>query len=111
VSYLYLDVHGCTFERVSVQMTVSEARAALPALLDRVTDGEEVTITRHGRPVAVLVRPDRLRVRRAEEAMTAAAKIHDLLERGAQTPLGAGGLTIEQAEESVADVYRGRAER
>ena len=39
-------------------MTVSEARAALPEVLDRVADGEEITITRHGRPVAVVIRPD-----------------------------------------------------
>jgi prevent-host-death family protein len=46
-------------------ITVSEARAALPELLSRVQDGEEITITRHGRPVAVLVRPDALRSRRS----------------------------------------------
>jgi len=39
-------------------MTISEARAALPEVLDRVAEGEEVTITRHGRPVAVVMRPD-----------------------------------------------------
>ena len=39
-------------------MTVSEARAALPELLSRVEEGEEITITRHGRTVAVLVRPE-----------------------------------------------------
>ncbi len=48
-----------------VMMTVPEARAVLPDLLSRVESGEEVTITRHGRPVAVLVRPDALRSRRA----------------------------------------------
>ena len=37
-------------------MTVSEARAALPEVLNRVADGEEITITRHGHPVAVIVR-------------------------------------------------------
>lgn len=37
----------------------------MPELLDRVLAGDEVTITRHGRPVAVVVRPDALRVRRA----------------------------------------------
>ena len=41
-------------------MTVSEARAALPEVLNRVADGEEITITRHGHPVAVIVRPDAL---------------------------------------------------
>jgi antitoxin (DNA-binding transcriptional repressor) of toxin-antitoxin stability system len=39
-------------------MTISEARAALPEVLNRVAEGEEVTITRHGRPIAVVVRPD-----------------------------------------------------
>lgn len=39
-------------------MTISEARAALPDVVNRVADGEEVTITRYGRPAAVLVRPD-----------------------------------------------------
>lgn len=39
-------------------MTISEARAALPEVVSRVTEGEEVTITRHGRPAAVVVRPD-----------------------------------------------------
>jgi antitoxin (DNA-binding transcriptional repressor) of toxin-antitoxin stability system len=39
-------------------MTVSEARAALPEVLTRVAQGEAITITRFGSPVAVVVRPD-----------------------------------------------------
>lgn len=39
-------------------MTVSEARAALPEVLTRVARGEEITITRYGSAVAVVVRPD-----------------------------------------------------
>jgi antitoxin (DNA-binding transcriptional repressor) of toxin-antitoxin stability system len=39
-------------------MTVSEARAALPEVLTRVAHGEEITITRYGSPIAVVVRPD-----------------------------------------------------
>jgi antitoxin (DNA-binding transcriptional repressor) of toxin-antitoxin stability system len=39
-------------------MTISEARAALPEVVNRVTEGEEITITRHGQPAAVVVRPD-----------------------------------------------------
>jgi antitoxin (DNA-binding transcriptional repressor) of toxin-antitoxin stability system len=39
-------------------MTISEARAALPEVLTRVVQGEEITITRYGSPVAVVVRPD-----------------------------------------------------
>jgi antitoxin (DNA-binding transcriptional repressor) of toxin-antitoxin stability system len=45
---------------MTVPVTVSEARAALPRLLDRVEAGEEIEVTRHGRVVAVLVRPDTL---------------------------------------------------
>ena len=39
-------------------ITISEARAALPEVLTRVEAGEEITITRHGSPIAVVVRPD-----------------------------------------------------
>jgi len=39
-------------------MTLSEARAALPEVVSRVAQGEEITITRYGRPMAVVVRPD-----------------------------------------------------
>ena len=39
-------------------MTLSDARAALPEVVNRVAQGEEITITRYGRPMAVVVRPD-----------------------------------------------------
>jgi antitoxin (DNA-binding transcriptional repressor) of toxin-antitoxin stability system len=39
-------------------MTISEARAALPEVVNRAAEGEEITITRHGQPAAVVVRPD-----------------------------------------------------
>lgn len=35
-----------------------EAKTHLSSLLDRVAAGEEVVITKHGKPVARLVRPD-----------------------------------------------------
>lgn len=93
-------------------MTVSEARAALPSLLDRVTEGEEVTITRHGKPVAVLVRPDALRSRRADAALGSAAQVQDLLAAGRASPLPSDrGLTEARAEELVADVRASRASR
>ena len=37
-----------------------EAKTHLPALLNRVANGEQITITRHGVPVAVLVSPDQV---------------------------------------------------
>ena len=38
-----------------IEVGAFEAKNKLSALLDRVEQGEEVTITRHGRPVARLV--------------------------------------------------------
>ncbi len=45
-----------------------EAKTHLSALLDRVAGGEEVVITRHGRPVARLVRIEKFDRARADAA-------------------------------------------
>jgi prevent-host-death family protein len=91
------------------EMTATEARAGLPDLLDRVARGEEVTITRHGRPVAVVVRPDSLRARRADEAFGAAARIRDALDAGRGQRLTASpGLSGTRADDLVAEVRAGR---
>jgi antitoxin (DNA-binding transcriptional repressor) of toxin-antitoxin stability system len=93
-------------------MTVSEARAALPEVLDRVADGEEVTITRHGRPVAVVVRPDVLRSRRARGALEDGERVHELLAEAATAEVPAGpGLTSERAEELIAGIRADRDAR
>jgi prevent-host-death family protein len=95
-----------------VTLTVSEARAGLPDLLNRVEDGEEITITRHGRVVAVLVRPDMLRARRAERALADAEQIHQLLAAARTTPLtGSGGVSADRAEDLIAEVRAGRRAR
>jgi antitoxin (DNA-binding transcriptional repressor) of toxin-antitoxin stability system len=110
-------------------LTVSQARASLPELLSRVEDGEEVTITRHGRPVAVLVRPDVVRSR-ANVIIEAAGRIHELLsaaaradlpgervELGGHADLADGGdraetgLTAERAEELIREIRAGRNDR
>ena len=93
-------------------MTVSEARAALPEVLDRVAEGDEVTITRHGRPVAVVVRPDVLWSRRAGTALDDAGRIHELLTAAAATALPEGaGLTAQRAEELIGEIRAGRDAR
>lgn len=90
-------------------MTVTEARAALPEVLDRVTAGEEVIITRHGRPVAVVVRPDVLRSRRAGPVAAHVSRVEDLLDSARRTPdLPVPGLTAERADELVAEIHAGR---
>lgn len=107
---LYFNVRSRTV-MVMTSMTVSEARAALPELLTRVEDGEEVTITRHGRAVAVLVRPDSLRSR-ARDALQAAGRIHELLAGAASAALPSPpGLTAERAEELIDEIRAGRDSR
>jgi antitoxin (DNA-binding transcriptional repressor) of toxin-antitoxin stability system len=93
-------------------MTISEARAALPEVLDRVAGGEEVTITRHGRPVAVVVRPDILWSRRTGGALADAERIHELLtEAGAAVLPDGPGLTAERAAELIGEIRAGRDAR
>jgi antitoxin (DNA-binding transcriptional repressor) of toxin-antitoxin stability system len=95
-------------------MTVSEARAALPEVLDRVEAGEEVTLTRHGKPVAVVLRPDRVRTRRkaAEEAITEATKLREMREAARRRPLGPGvAMSEARVEEHIAEIRAGRDAR
>ena len=86
------------------ELTVSEARARLPEILDRIDRGEEIMITRHGRPAAVLVRPDKLRVRRGESAIDRAREIGRMIEEARHQPLGPG-ITLDPAyaEEWIAE--------
>jgi antitoxin (DNA-binding transcriptional repressor) of toxin-antitoxin stability system len=85
------------------RVTATEARATLPEILDRVDDGDEVTITRHGRAIAVMIRPDALRVRRAEGAFRRADEVGALLDRAARIRLSdAPGLAAGRADELVA---------
>jgi len=92
-----------------VSMTVSEARAALPELLRRVEQGEEVVITRHGRTVAVVVRPDALRPRRAQAALASAEYVHELLASAAASAIPeSAGLTADRADELIKEIRTGR---
>ena len=94
-------------------MTISEARASLPEVLDRVADGEEITITRHGRPVAVVVRPDVMWSRcRAGGVLSESERLNDLLTAAAGDELPkSGGITTDYAEELVAALRADREGR
>ena len=91
---------------------MSEARASLPSIVERVIAGEEVTLTRHGEPVAVIVRPDLLRQRRAGAALAAATALNAALHRGGASPLtSAPTLSEQRADELAADVRAARSGR
>lgn len=97
---------------MSNTIAVSKARAALPQILQRVLAGEEVTITRHGEPVAVVVRPDTLRARRASERLSDADRVRDLIARSRQAMLHARPtLSEHQADALLADLQAARSKR
>jgi len=54
---------------VTITVGAFEAKTHLSTLLDRVAAGEEVVITRHGKPVARLVAAERIDRERAAQAV------------------------------------------
>jgi len=87
----------------------SEARARLPEVLDRVAAGEEITIARHGRSVAVLLRPDAVRARRAERTIERGREIGALLAGARERPPEPAAVSAERAEELIDAVRADRA--
>ncbi len=93
-------------------VSATEARTTLPDLLDRVTSGEEITITRHGRTVAVLVHPDALRVRKAGRALAEAEQVGALLRRARELPLAdMPSISADRADELIAELAATRSIR
>lgn len=92
-------------------ISASAARQTLPAQLDRVEAGEEVSITRHGRVVAVLVRPDVLVARRATAAWRAADRIEALLTRAKSESLASPVVTTERADALIESIDSDRDAR
>ena len=70
----------------------SEARRHLPRLLDRAAQGESLTITRHGKPVARLVPVTHDR----EHAQQAAARIRERRRHLKRAPLADLIMTIRE---------------
>jgi antitoxin (DNA-binding transcriptional repressor) of toxin-antitoxin stability system len=73
--------------------------------------GEDVAITRHGRVVAVLVRPDRLRARRPTEAWDQADQLAARLEAARGQALAPAFLSRERAGELLDAVRADRDRR
>ena len=67
-----------------------EARNSLSALLELVEKGEEITITRHGKPVARLVPPARTEEQKAKAREVVAA----IMEMRKEVKPDPDGLTI-----------------
>jgi antitoxin (DNA-binding transcriptional repressor) of toxin-antitoxin stability system len=102
-----LPVHRHTMMNMA-RLTVSEARVLLPEVLDRVERGEEITITRHGRPAAVMLRPDAVRARRAERVIEQARDVAELVSAARGRPLAEAAVSPERAQEWVEAVRANR---
>jgi prevent-host-death family protein len=77
------------------EVGVFEARNAFSSLIDRVEKGEEITITRNGKPVAKLVAAVPVRdVRRAKEALERLRRRREAMPNDAQY-----GLSIKDMVE------------
>ena len=53
--YLSICTYGCTLWDMPRQYSIAEARANLPTIVDQAEAGQEVELTRRGKPVAVVV--------------------------------------------------------
>lgn len=87
---------------------MTEARIAFAAILERVARGEQVTLTRHGAPVAVIVRPDVLRNSRTGTLYEGVDELRRLMETGRSAPLSRGSMTVEQADDLVRSIRSDR---
>lgn len=91
-------------------VSVTEARATLPDLLDRVGAGEEISLTRHGRVVAVVIHPDALATRRTDALFAQVDELRAMVS-AAPRPGVQFTLTPEQADALVAEVLADRHAR
>lgn len=108
---LYTYVQVCTIGAMST-VSVSEARAKLPELLDRVVAGDEITITRHGVPLAVVVRPDAIRIRRADRVLADAERLRELVDQARATRLSdMPAIAADRADDLVREVAAARRAR
>lgn len=93
-------------------VSVSEARALLQKIIDRVEAGDEVILTRHGRAAAVIRRPDADRRQRLDEVRAQARRLDDLIDEAGRRPLAEHGTVgADIAAELVDEVRAGRARR
>jgi len=90
-------------------LSLSEARARLPELLDRVAAGEEVHITRHGIPVAAMVGHDRWMKTKRQETLAKARELRERLESVQRRPLEEFvPITDWDVEAHIAEIREGR---
>ena len=97
---------------MSTTVSMSVARATFATLITRVVDGEEITLSRRGVPVAVMVRPPAIKNQHAHPSLVAASALHELLAAGRNSrPSTNGSISAERADEMVKDLRANRSSR
>ncbi len=93
-----------------MELSLSEARAKLPELLDRVAAGETIHITRHGKPAATLVGHDTWVKTRTHDVLLQARQIGRDLEaaRGKPWPDKFEPNPDWDVEAHIAEIREGR---
>jgi prevent-host-death family protein len=84
----------------AMEVGAFEAKTKLSSLLDRVEQGEEVTITRHGKPVARLI-PAETDEEKQKRRMRAVAGLKSLREE-----FKGRGITVDEIREWIAEGRR-----
>lgn len=90
------------------EMSLTDARARLPELLDRVEAGETIHITRHGKRAAVLVGDDVWMKTRRHDVLVQAEKLRQRLNDARGKPLTPAPPGHWDVEAHIAEI---RAER
>jgi len=90
-----------------MDISLSEARARLPELLDRVAAGESVTISRYGKPVVDLVDHDRWMKTKTHDVLLKAAELRRRVESHRGKPLPPP-MPEYDAEAHIAEIREGR---
>jgi prevent-host-death family protein len=79
-------------------LSLTDARAQLPQLLDRVAAGESFTITRHGAAVAVLVGHDKWMQTKTHDVILQARELRRRIEGARGKPIDWSGPPADPAE-------------
>ncbi len=90
-------------------LSLTDARAQLPQLLDRVAAGETFTITRHGAPIAVLTGHDEWMRTKTHDVILQAREIGRRIEAARGKPW-TGPVDFDM-EASLADIEWSKGER
>lgn len=92
-----------------MEISLSDARARLPELLDRVAAGQVVHITRRGKPTATLVDHDRWMKTKTHDVLIRARELRRRLDAAKGKPLLPVPLDTEwDVEAHIAEIREGR---